>query len=101
MNRPGQPANPPQPKWVSGPVNRVPCPNCGNATDLRELQSQQLLDTGSRVTCDKCQRVMEVVGIQMVQVIAVRPWMGDGPQQPTLPVRQQKPPSLLRRLTGK
>jgi len=39
-----------------------------------ELDSQQLLDTGHRVDCGHCGRVMEVVGVRVIKAIAVRPY---------------------------
>ena len=58
---------------TAGPVDRVPCPYCGKNNDLRELQGQQILDTGSGVICDHCHRRMLVAGIRTVTVVAVTP----------------------------
>ena len=81
----GQQRSPqPQPKWVHGTVERVPCPHCGRANDFRNLASQQLLDTGHEVTCqgeqpgEGCGQLMEVVGVKTVTVVAVRPVRGAG-----------------------
>lgn len=77
MNRlpPGRGAPPPrQAPWSHGAVERVPCCHCGKPNDFRELQNQQLLDTGHRVDCGHCGRVMEVAAIRQVTVVAVRPW---------------------------
>lgn len=63
-----------QPKWTKGTLDRVPCPNCGKICDFRNLESQNLLDTGHRMTCEHCGRVMEVVGIQRLTLVAVRPY---------------------------
>lgn len=83
--RGGAPQRPPQPKWSQGTVERVPCPHCGRINDFRNLASQQLLDTGHKVTCqgeqpgDGCGLLMEVVGVKVLTVIAVRPVRGTGP----------------------
>jgi hypothetical protein len=68
-----------QPPCTRGTVDRVPCPHCGRHNDFRELDGQQLLDTGHKVICrgenqgEGCGQIMEVVAIQVVKVVAVRP----------------------------
>lgn len=58
----------------------MPCPNCGRPNDYRELEGQQLLDTGHKVICrgenpgEGCGQLMEVVAIQTLKVITVRPF---------------------------
>jgi glutaredoxin len=54
-----------------GPIDRVPCPHCGKTNDFRELQGQQLMDTGSGVICDHCKRVMHIAAIRQVTLVAV------------------------------
>ncbi len=76
---PGQ--RPPQPKWTQGPVDRVPCPHCGKPKDFRELDSQQLLDTGHEVICrddngEGCGQLMMVAAIRVIKVLAVKPMRG-------------------------
>lgn len=75
---------------VQGVIEGVPCPHCGKKNDLRDLQQQQLLDTGHKLICDYCQRSMEVTSIRQLTVVAVRksttPVPGQRrPQQPQLP----------------
>jgi hypothetical protein len=41
--------------------------------DLRELQAQQLMDTGSEVECDKCKYLCIIVAIQPIVYVTVRP----------------------------
>jgi len=73
--RQARPAEPPrQPGWTHGPVERVPCPACGKPNSMVELASQQLLDTGHRITCEHCHRVMEVVAIKVITAVSVRPF---------------------------
>lgn len=55
-----------------GPIDRVPCPHCGKSLDMRNLQSQQLLDTGHELACENCGRMLQVAGIRMVTVVSVR-----------------------------
>lgn len=68
-----------QAAWSRGTVDRVPCPHCGRPNDFRELDGQQLLDTGHKVICrgenpgEGCGQLMEVVAIQTIKVLAVRP----------------------------
>ena len=57
----------------SGPIHAVVCPYCGQANDLRDLQSQQLLDTGSGVVCDKCHMTALVTQIVPVTFVSLRP----------------------------
>lgn len=67
-------ARPPGPMPTSsGPIHAVVCPYCGQANDLRDLQSQQLLDTGSGVVCDKCHMTAEVAQILPVTFVSLRP----------------------------
>lgn len=96
----------PQSPVVSGMIDRVPCPHCGHRNDFRLLREQQLLDTGHRMDCDACHRVMEVTSIRDVTVVAVRKWAGGGGQQAQQqPQRRQLPPQqapgLMQRLLGK
>ena len=57
---------------VNGPIHSVPCPHCGKPNDYRPHNEQQTLDTGSSMSCDHCQRIMEIVAIRPVVVITVR-----------------------------
>lgn len=57
---------------VQGMIEGVPCPHCGKKNDLRELEQQQLLDTGHQIACDFCQRSMEVTAIRKATIVAVR-----------------------------
>ncbi len=96
------------PPTTHGPVDQVPCPHCGKPNDLRELDSQQLLDTGHEIVCGPlegrppighCGRVFTVAGIRMVKVIVVRPSQAQPRRQlaPSQPARTIGP-GLLRRL---
>ncbi len=100
-----------RPPTTHGPVQQVPCPHCGKPNDLRELDAQNLLDTGGEIVCGPiegqvntghCGRLFEIVGIRMIKVIVVRP--------STKPVRQTTAPAqaartvapgVLRRLLGR
>lgn len=80
---------PQQAPWLRGTVNAVPCPHCGHKNNFTELESQQLLDTGHEVACDKCHRMMEVCQIALVKVIGVRAADGVESQSPhNQPARQ-------------
>jgi len=68
-NQPG----PRLPPTTHGPIEQVPCPHCGKANDLRELESQQLLDTGHELICDHCGLLFDIVGIKHIKVVIVRP----------------------------
>ena len=83
-----------------GPVDRVPCAHCGKPLDMRNLQSQQLLDTGHELACEHCGRMNQVAGIRVVTVVSLR--------QSTRQPRRSDPepreartisPQQLRRLT--
>jgi len=83
------PQQPQQPRVTGGPVQSVPCPSCGTSMDLRELQAQQLMDTGSEVECDKCKYLCMIVGIQPLTYVTVRPTQRRAAAaQPTQPLRQ-------------
>lgn len=62
----------PQTRTTNGPIHAVICPHCGHPNDFRDLNSQQLLDTGHTMFCDRCRRVMEVSRIAQVVVVTVR-----------------------------
>lgn len=79
---------------VQGTIDRVPCPHCSKPSDLRDLQSQQLLDTGHKLSCDHCHRMMEVTAIRTLTVVAVRRCAGmakDAQGRPQY-AQQQLPP---------
>ncbi len=59
-------------KVIKGAVHAVPCPFCGKANDLRDLEGQQLMDTGHEIDCDHCGNIMEIASIQTMKVIGVR-----------------------------
>lgn len=63
---------PPTGSNVSGPLDRVPCPSCGKPNNMRPIQEEQLLDTGSDYSCDGCGNLMTVVAIQQVTIVSVR-----------------------------
>ena len=85
-----------------GTVDQVPCPHCGKPNDLRELDGQQLLDTGHDIVCGPldgqlnvghCGRLFTVVGIRMVKVIVVR-------QSHDQPRREAAPAQAARTIGG-
>lgn len=104
----GQRQTPPS---TNGPVHAVHCPHCGRPNDLRELDSQNLLDTGSEIVCSPvegqrntghCGRVFIVTRIQMIKAIQVvpsnrQPRQGAPAAQPARTVA----PGFLQRLLGK
>jgi hypothetical protein len=57
---------------TNGTINSVRCPLCGKPNDFRDIQSQQLLDTGNVVDCDHCHQLMEIVAIRPMTVVTVR-----------------------------
>lgn len=73
---------PVSPKVVNGKIDSVPCPHCGQGNDFREIEEELAVagsmgagaDRGQRVTCDHCQRDMEVVQIQKTVIVATRQW---------------------------
>jgi hypothetical protein len=89
-------------------VDRVPCPHCGRPNDFRELDGQQLLDTGHRVICrgenhgEGCGMLMEVVSVRTIKVLAVKPIRGYAPagQAPAQDARTMSPAQLQRYLKG-
>ena len=77
-------------KATGGPVDNVKCPNCGRGNDFRDVDSQQLLDTGHTVACDHCQRLMQVKSIRMIKLVQVIQYFGPGQMTPRR--RGQLPP---------
>lgn len=69
--------NPQQLPTTMGPLDRVPCPHCQHQNTFVHLDSQQLLDTGHRMSCDGCKRMMEVTNIRVVKFVQVRPITGN------------------------
>lgn len=102
-----QQAQPAQPRHVSGPIDRVPCPHCGHPNDLRDFHGQQLLDTGNIIDCLRCQRLFFVAQIKPVLHVAVRvPTPTDVGQRVARPQRAAAPartigPAETRRLIGR
>src|SRR5687767_10182712 len=77
-------------KATGGPIDNVRCPNCGRGNDFRELDSEQLLDTGHTMVCDHCMRLMQVTSIRMIKVVQVAQYFG--PHQTPARRRGQMPP---------
>lgn len=65
---------PPQqlPPVTTGTIDRVPCPHCGKHNNFREIDGQQLLDTGSAFQCDHCGGMFEVTRIVPTKIVSVR-----------------------------
>lgn len=67
-------AKPPPPVTIppitSGPVDRVPCCNCGKPNNFRG--HHEMLDTGSVFACDYCRLPMQVVRVQDIKFVSVR-----------------------------
>ena len=62
---------------VTGPLHAVPCPHCGHTSDWRELElagdyGNIGLEPGTTVSCDHCNLMMRVVGVNRVTIITVR-----------------------------
>lgn len=97
-NQPG----PRLPPTTHGPIEQVPCPHCGKPNDLRELDGQQLLDTGHEIICDHCGRLFDIVGIKHIKVVVVRqsnnqPRRAEPEAQPATTIGS----GVLQRLLGK
>lgn len=57
---------------TSGPLHAVPCAHCGAKQDARELDAQQLIETGQGLVCDNCKRTSTIVGVRQTKVIVLR-----------------------------
>ena len=93
---------------TNGPINAVRCPRCGKTNDFRDMQSQQLLDTGVIVDCDACGGHMEVVAIRPITIVTVRAAQANNGvtrvHQPRVPPPRQATtlsPSQTRKLLGR
>ncbi len=62
----------PSDRMVTGANDRVPCPWCGKFNDFRDLEQQQLMDTGHIIGCDFCGQTMEVGQIRLIKAYGVR-----------------------------
>jgi hypothetical protein len=62
--------NPPLPATTHGPVNRVPCPNCGKPNNFSG--QHEMLDVGVVYTCDHCKQPMQIAAVQSVKLVYVR-----------------------------
>ncbi len=102
---------PRQPPIVQGPVEQVPCPHCGRPNDMREIDSQNLLDTGSDFQCGPvdgqpntghCGRVFQVVRIRLVKLVAVIPVQrAPRAELPAAQPARAVSPGVLRKLLGR
>lgn len=100
-----------QPPTVNGPVHHVPCPHCGRPNDLRELDSQNLLDTGAEIICSSvdgsagtghCGRLFMVSAVRIVKFVVVVPLHKVVRQGlPAAEPARAVAPGLLQRLLGK
>lgn len=57
---------------TNGPLHAVPCAHCGTPQDLRALDEQKLVENGAGISCDRCNRISEVVGIKNIKLIVMR-----------------------------
>jgi len=78
-----QQAPPPSRKQTSGLIHAVPCPHCGKNNDFREIKNQHLLETGSKFSCDHCQRMYIVTLCQPTTLVGLRQVEGKRPAQQT------------------
>lgn len=62
------------PPVTSGPINAVPCPNCGKPNSF--AGHHELIDTGSVFTCDHCQQAFQICGVRMMKFISLRKPVG-------------------------
>lgn len=90
------PAPPASQKMLTGPVHGVPCPHCSKRNDCRRLLEQSLLEPGSKIDCDHCHNLMEVMAIVPVPMVQVRQLPGQAPRPAPAPA---PPPgtNLMRR----
>jgi hypothetical protein len=66
-------------KRTKGAIHRVPCPHCGRPNDCRGLQPKDGiggwggygLEQGAKLSCDHCNRLMKITGVQDVTVVTV------------------------------
>lgn len=89
------PNPPPAPQTTQGPVQAVPCPHCGHKNDCRLLQEQSLLESGHKIDCDRCHKLMLVMRVQPVVMVQVRQLAG-GPA----PAPGRQPGHALQRRRG-
>ena len=77
---------PPHAPTTKGPLGAVPCPHCGKTNDFNEVKADNMLDTGETVSCDHCDRLMTIAGIQEITIVTVHPVPGRA--QPAAPAAQ-------------
>lgn len=71
---------PVSPAILTGKIDSVKCPHCGQSSDFREIEEELSVggmagaDRGHKVICDECDQPMEVVQIQKVTLVSVRQW---------------------------
>jgi hypothetical protein len=62
-------------KKVTGPLNAVPCPFCGDASDLTDLRDRitDMFDEDQDVTitCDGCRRSFKIVDLKTTTIVVV------------------------------
>lgn len=84
---------------TSGPIDRAPCPHCGQGNDLRDLAD--MIDTGAEIQCDHCKRVFEIVAIQPVTLVRMRPSNKTVRNVPTPQPAKTASPGIIRKLLGR
>ncbi len=58
-------------KETTGASHSLACPHCGKLDDYRELLADDLLETGTVVTCDGCDREATVVQLAKTTLVAL------------------------------
>lgn len=68
-------------KKTSGLVSAVPCPHCGHKMDFKSLIGQEqggecldgtVIDRGTEVDCDKCDRKSAVAAIKVTAIVTLQ-----------------------------
>ncbi len=122
-------------KITKGPSHAVPCPHCGHRMDFRQLaelggsrsgkglagntrvrktadgalesytDGTGFVETGAKISCERCGRMALVVGVQSVTIVSLRQIAGQVPVAPQAQQRQRpaapQKPGWLARITGK
>lgn len=62
------------PPVTTGPIDKVPCPNCGKVNNFHG--HHEMIDTGTVFMCDHCKLPMQICGIRQIKVISLRKPVG-------------------------
>jgi DNA-directed RNA polymerase subunit RPC12/RpoP len=62
----------PETPTTRGTLTKTPCPHCGKSNNLKSVAELELLEVGTKLECDHCQRLFKIIHVQPTVLLTVR-----------------------------